>query len=162
MGVRLSLLFLFLMLLAGCGYQLKGQFQFAEGLSPLVWQADDDADELYQAVRETFALYGLVVRTTPADTLLRIHDIQSGEVSLSDVTLVSLDVEWSLINGYGVTLIDRRQTRSESRLSLSPEVDEDAKRLERQAFLHNRIALRILNQLEALSDAELDQRPGRP
>lgn len=150
------------LLLAGCGYQLKGQFQFAEGLSPLVWQADVEADELYQAVRETFSLYGLVVGTAPADTLLRIHDLRASEVSLSEVTLAVLEVEWSLINAYGVTLIDRRQTRSESRLSLSPEVDEDAKRVERQAFLRNRIALRILDQLEALSDAELERQPGRP
>lgn len=162
MAKRLLVLCLAGLILTGCGYQLKGQFQFAEGLSPLVWQAEVEADELYLAVRETFALYGLVVGTAPADTLLQVHDISATEVSLSDVTLVSLEVEWSLVNVYGVRLIDYRETRSETRLSLSPEVDEDAKRIERQAFLRNRVALRILDQLEALSDADLERRPTRP
>lgn len=162
MAKRLLILSLVGLLLAGCGYRLKGQFQFAEGLSPMVWQAEVEADEFYQAVRETFSLYALVVGTSPADTLLQIHDLRTSEVSLSDVTLVALEVEWSLVNVYGVPLIDRRQTRSESRLSLSPEVDEDAKRLERQAFLRNRVALRILDQLEALSDADLERRTARP
>lgn len=159
---RLLILCLTGLLLTGCGYQLKGQFQFAEELSPLVWQADVEADELYQAVRETFALYGLVVGTAPADTLLQIHDLRAREVSLSDVTLVSLEVEWSLVNAYGVRLIDYRETRSETRLSLSPEVDEDAKRVERQAFLRNRVALRILDQLEALSDDDFERQPAQP
>lgn len=146
-------------LLAGCGYQLKGQFSFAEGLSPLVWQEDVDAEDLYYALRDTFALYGLVLGTRPADTLLRVHDVQAREVTLSEATVLGLEVTWSLVNAYGVAVISHRDTRVETRLSLSPEVDEDEARVERYNYLRNRIALRILDQLEALSDEELNRKP---
>ena len=146
-------------LLAGCGYQLKGQFSFAEDLSPMVWQEDVDAEDLYYTMRDTFALYGLVLGTRPADTLLRVHSLQASEVELSDANVLGLEVTWSLVNAYGVSVISHRSTRVESRLSLSPEVDEDDARVERFDYLRNRIALRILDQLEALSDEELNRTP---
>lgn len=146
-------------LLAGCGYQLKGQFQFSPELSPMVWQEDLDAEELYHAMRNTFALYGLVLGTQPADTLLRVHDIDTTEVNLSDATVMGMEVIWSVVNEYGVSIISYRSTRVETRLSLSPEVDEEEAREERFSYLRNRVALRVLDQLEALSEEELLRQP---
>lgn len=148
-----------LVLLAGCGYQLKGQFRLAEGLSPMVWESRTDADELYLAMRDTFALYGLALGTRPADNLLRIHSQQEEAVSLSDATVLALTVEWSLVNQYGAEVISHRSTRAETRLSLSPTVDEDEARLERRDFLRDRIALRVLDQLEGLTEDELNRQP---
>ncbi|MFG1496200.1 hypothetical protein ABMA57_06145 [Saccharospirillum sp. HFRX-1] len=145
--------------LTGCGYQLKGQFRFAEGLSPLVWQASGNQDELYLITRDIFAIYGLALSERPADTLLQIHRVEDANVELSEAEVLTLEVEWSLVNAQGVAVIDHRRTRSETRLSLSPEVDEDDARIERQSFLRQRIALRLLDQLEAISDAELNRVP---
>lgn len=145
--------------ISGCGYQLKGQFRFAEGLSPLVWQASGNEDELYLITRDIFAIYGLELSERPADTLLQIHRLDDTNVELSEAEMLSLEVEWSLVNAQGVAVIDHRRTRSETRLSLSPEIDEDDARVERQSFLRQRIALRLLDQLEAVSDKELNRAP---
>lgn len=147
------------LLLSGCGYQLKGQFRFADGLSPLVWQADGDQDELFLTTRDIFAIYGLVLSESPADTLLQVHRVDDNSVELSEAEVLALEIEWSLVNGEGATVISHRRTRAETRLSLSPEVDEDDAREERQNFLRQRIALRLLDQLEAVSTAELNQSP---
>lgn len=145
--------------LSGCGYQLKGQFRFTEGLSPLVWQASGNQDELYLITRDTFAIYGLKLAEQPADTLLQIHRVDDSSVELSEAEMLSLEVEWSLVNAQGVAVISHRRTRSETRLSLSPEIDEDDARAERQSFLRQRIALRLLDQLEAISSEELNRAP---
>ena len=145
--------------LSGCGYQLKGQFRFAEGLSPLVWQARGNQDELYLITRDVFAIYGLALSERPADTLLQIHRVDDTNVELSEAEMLALEVEWSLVNAQGVAVIDHRRTRSETRLSLSPEIDEDDARIERQSFLRQRIALRLLDQLEAISSEDLNRAP---
>lgn len=145
--------------LSGCGYQLKGQFRFAEGLSPLVWQASGNQDELYLITRDIFAIYGLALSEQPADTLLQIHRVDDNSVELSEAEVLALEVEWSLVNAQGVAVIDHRRIRSETRLSLSPEVDEDDARAERQSFLRQRIALRLLDQLEAISSEQLNRAP---
>ncbi len=150
------------LLLAGCGYQLKGQFGFAEGLDPLVWQEDRDAEELYFALRETFALYGLVLAREPAEVRLHLHDFERTEVALSDATVIGLRVEWSLVNAYGEWLINRQSLRAETRLSLSPVVDPEEAREERRAFLRQRIALRIMDQLEAIDEDDLARQPEEP
>lgn len=146
-------------LLAGCGYQLKGQFQFAEGLDPLAWQAAGDQEALYLVMRETFALYGLVLHTRPAETQLRVDSVSTDTVSLSEAEMLSLAVEWSLVNRHGRAVIDHRRTRAETRLGLSPEVDEEDARAERLDYLRGRIALRVLDQLEALPAEALDRQP---
>ncbi|PTY35894.1 hypothetical protein BGP77_00775 [Saccharospirillum sp. MSK14-1] len=156
------LVVLFAAALSGCGYQLKGQFRFAEGLSPLVWQANGHQDELYLITRNTFAVYGLELSERPADTLLAIHRVDDTRVELSEAEVLTLEVEWSLINAQGVAVIEHRRTRSETRLSLSPEIDEDEARLERQTFLRQRIALRLLDQLEAISSEALNRAPESP
>lgn len=145
------------LLLSACGYQLKGQFRFAEGLSPLVWQSDTNEDELYLVTRDIFSIYGLSISERSGDTLLKIHRVDDNTVELSEAEVLALEIEWSLINGQGVAVINHRRTRSETRLSLSPEVDEDDARRERQSFLRQRIALRLLDQLEAVSTEELNR-----
>lgn len=144
---------LLLSLLVGCGYQLKGQFRLAEGLSPLVWQSQTDADELYQTMRSTFALYGLVLQTGPADTLLRLHRETYSEVSLDETTILTLDIEWSLVNQYDQAVISRRVSRVESRLT----DDDDEAREQRRQILRNRVALLVLDQLEAVSADDLSR-----
>lgn len=125
----------------------------------MVWQEEVDAEDLYYAMRDTFALYGLVLATRPADTLLTVHSLQSNEVDLNDATVLGLEANWSLVNQYGMPVISHRSIRVETRLSLSPEVDEDDARAERLEYLRNRIALRILDQLEALDEAALNRQP---
>ncbi len=147
------------LLVSACGYQLKGQFRFADGLSPLVWEARGDQDDLYLVTRDIFAIYGLSLSEQPADTLLQIHSVNDNTVELSEAEMLALEIEWSLINAQGVAVINHRRTRSETRLSLSPEIDEDDARAERQAFLRQRIALRLLDQLEAISTEELNRAP---
>jgi len=142
---------LLLSLLVGCGYQLKGQFRLAEGLNPLVWQSQTDADELYQTLRGTFALYGLVLQTGPADTLLRLHRETYSEVSLDETIILTLEIEWSLVNPYDRAVISRRISRVESRLT----EDDDEAREQRRQILRNRIALLVLDQLEAVTDDDL-------
>jgi outer membrane lipopolysaccharide assembly protein LptE/RlpB len=138
-------------LLAGCGYQLKGQFRLADGLSPMVWQSQTDADELYQTLRGTFSLYGLVLQTGPADTLLQLHRESYAQVSLDETLILTLEIEWSLVNQFNQRVISRRVTRAESRL---PDDDDDT-RLERRQALRNRVVLRVLDQLEAISNEDL-------
>lgn len=151
-GLRRSLVVgLLLSLLVGCGYQLKGQFRLAEGLNPLVWQSQSDADELYQTLRGTFALYGLVLQTGPADTLLRLHRETYSEVSLDETIILTLEIEWSLVNQYDRAVIGRRISRVESRLT----EDDDEAREQRRQILRNRIALLVLDQLEAVTSDEL-------
>lgn len=142
---------LLLSLLVGCGYQLKGQFRLAEGLNPLVWQSQTDADGLYQTLRGTFALYGLVLQTGPADTLLRLHRETYSEVSLDETIILTLEIEWSLVNQYDRSVISRRISRVESRLT----EDDDEAREQRRQILRNRIALLVLDQLEAVTDDDL-------
>lgn len=142
---------LLLSLLVGCGYQLKGQFRLAEGLNPLVWQSQTDADELYQTLRGTFALYGLVLQTGPADTLLRLHRETYSEVSLDETIILTLEIEWSLVNPYDRAVISRRISRVESRLT----EDDDEAREQRRQILRNRIALLVLDQLEAVTADDL-------
>lgn len=142
---------LLLSLLVGCGYQLKGQFRLAEGLNPLVWQSQTDADELYQTLRGTFALYGLVLQTGPADTLLRLHRETYSEVSLDETIILTLEIEWSLVNPYDRAVISRRISRVESRLT----EDDDEAREQRRQILRNRIALLVLDQLEAVTTDDL-------
>lgn len=142
---------LLLSLLVGCGYQLKGQFRLAEGLNPLVWQSQTDADELYQTLRGTFALYGLVLQTGPADTLLRLHRETYSEVSLDETIILTLEIEWSLVNPYDRAVISRRISRVESRLT----EDDDEAREQRRQILRNRIALLVLDQLEAVTAEDL-------
>lgn len=142
---------LLLSLLVGCGYQLKGQFRLAEGLNPLVWQSQTDADELYQTLRGTFALYGLVLQTGPADTLLRLHRETYSEVSLDETIILTLEIEWSLVNQYDRAVIGRRISRVESRLT----EDDDEAREQRRQILRNRIALLVLDQLEAVTADDL-------
>lgn len=140
-----------LSLLVGCGYQLKGQFRLPEGLSPMVWKAQTDADELYQTLRGTFALYGLVLQTAPADTLLQLHRETYSEVSLDETIILTLEIEWSLINVFDRAVISRRVSRVESRLT---EDDDDAREQRRQ-ILRNRVALLVLDQLEAVTAEDL-------
>lgn len=140
-----------LSLLVGCGYQLKGQFRLAEGLNPLVWQSQADADELYQTLRGTFALYGLVLQTGPADTLLRLHRETYSEVSLDETIILTLEIEWSLVSEFDRAVISRRVSRVESRLM---EDDDDAREQRRQ-ILRNRVALLVLDQLEAVTAEDL-------
>ncbi|WP_394168899.1 hypothetical protein [Saccharospirillum alexandrii] len=142
---------LLLSLLVGCGYQLKGQFRLAEGLNPLVWQSQTDSDGLYQTLRGTFALYGLVLQTGPADTLLRLHRETYSEVSLDETIILTLEIEWSLVNQYDRAVISRRISRVESRLT----EDDDEAREQRRQILRNRIALLVLDQLEAVTDDDL-------
>ncbi len=142
---------LLLSLLVGCGYQLKGQFRLAEGLNPLVWQSQADADELYQTLRGTFALYGLVLQTGPADTLLRLHRETYSEVSLDETIILTLEIEWSLVNQYDRAVISRWISRVESRLT----EDDDEAREQRRQILRNRIALLVLDQLEAVTADDL-------
>lgn len=141
-------------LLVGCGYQLKGQFRLPEGLSPMVWQAQTDADELYQTLRGTFALYGLVLQASPADTLLQLHRQTYSEVSLDETIILTLEIEWSLVNVFDRAVISRRVSRVESRLT---EDDEDAREQRRQ-ILRNRVALLVLDQLEAVTAEDLAAR----
>jgi outer membrane lipopolysaccharide assembly protein LptE/RlpB len=138
-------------ILAGCGYQLKGQFRLAEGLNPLVWQSQPDAEELYQALRGTFSLYGLVLQTRPADTLLQLHRETHSEVSLDETTILTLEIEWSLVNQFDRVIISRRVNRVETRL---PEEDVEI-REERRQILRNRVALLVLDQLEAVTADDL-------
>jgi len=140
-----------LSLLVGCGYQLKGQFRLVEGLNPLVWQSQADADELYQTLRGTFALYGLVLQTGPADTLLQLHRETYSEVNLDETIILTLEIEWSLVNEFDRAVISRRVSRVESRLM---EDDDDAREQRRQ-ILRNRIALLVLDQLEAVTAEDL-------
>lgn len=138
-------------LLVGCGYQLKGQFRLPEGLSPMVWQSQTEADELYQTLRGTFALYGLVLQTAPADTLLQLHRETYSEVSLDETIILTLEIEWSLVNVLDRAVISRRVSRVESRLT---EDDDDA-REQRMQILRNRVALLVLDQLEAVTAEDL-------
>ncbi len=142
---------LMLGLLVGCGYQLKGQFRLAEGLNPLVWQSQVDADELYQTLRGTFALYGLELQTAPSGTLLRLHRETYSEVSLDETIILTLEVEWSLVNEFDRAVINRRVSRVESRLT----EDDDDVREQRRQILRNRIALLVLDQLEAVTGEDL-------
>lgn len=146
-------------LLTGCGYQLKGQFRPAEELSPLVWQTDADAEDLYLTIRDTFSLYGLVLDTDPADTLLQVHWVRQSDVTFPEAKMLALEVEWSLVNAQGRPLIDHGRTRAETRLAHSPDVDEDEARLERLEFLRNRVALSMLDQLEAITADDLNRKP---
>lgn len=148
--------------LAGCGYQLRGQFSAPEGLSPLVWQSEVDAEDLYLSMRNTFALYGLRLDTEPADTLLRVHRVESSEIAFEEATVLALEVEWSLVNGYGHTIIDHKETRAETRLAVETSASEDIAREERRAFLRNRVSLLVLDHLEALTPASLKQNPDTP
>lgn len=145
--------------LVGCGYQLKGQFRPPEGLSPIVWQSDVDAEDLYVSLQATFALYGIVLRTEPADTLLHIHRVETSEIEFREATVLTLEVEWSLANAYGVTLHDYNVSHAETRLALSPGMDEDEARAERYAYLRNRIAIGMLDQFEAITQEELNRQP---
>ncbi len=138
-------------LLVGCGYQLKGQFRLPEGLSPMVWQSQADADELYQTLRGTFALYGLVLQTAPADTLLQLHRETYSEVSLDETIILTLEIEWSLVNVFDRAVISRRVSRVESRLT----EDDDEAREQRRQILRNRVALLVLDQLEAVTAEDL-------
>lgn len=165
--------------LGGCGYQLKGQFQVADELSPMVWSSQVDAEQLYLEARRTFALFGVVLATRPADTRLQVHRVDDSELFFNGFTVLVLEVEWSLVNAYGVTVLDHVTTRAETRLELSPEIgpeeaitvenkydleqarDEDIYEawLERRSFLRNRVALRMLDRLEAVTSEELNRMP---
>lgn len=120
----------------------------------MVWQSQPDADELYQALRGTFALYGLVLQTGPADTLLQLHRETYSEVSLDETIILTLEIEWSLVNAFDRAVISRRVSRVESRLT----EDDDEAREQRRQILRNRIALLVLDQLEAVTAEDLSER----
>jgi len=147
-----------LLLLQGCGFQLRGSGQaLPAGISPVALQGLDRFDDLYPVLSRQLRAAGVEVADSGASRL-RLSQRRSSRRVLS-VDANGKVVEYELYEGVTFELTSRNgaravepQTVGVTRSHLNPEIDVLAKDQEEKALRRDMLqdlALRIISRLRA-------------
>jgi len=144
------------LLLSACGFQLRQETVLVDGLSPMVWQAEVEANDFYQSFRDALADYQVSLAQQPADVLFTLHTLDVKDSVLGKVRTLSATAVWSLTNQWGDTIIYRRIS---SEQVSDTDVESASERAQLTAQLHQALSQKFIAQLSQVGVEQLDSKP---